>query len=70
MQVIFESKLLFDIRIYERLYDHLNMIKKDEKWLKKELKNKRIEDISKIIYAGVTNEDKLEIVLMNNLEAK
>lgn len=54
----------------EIIYEHLNMINKDIKWLKKELKNKNSEDIKKIIYAGVTKENKLEVVLMNNLESK
>lgn len=63
--------LVIDVIINgEVLYNHLNMIKKDEEWLKKELKNKKVEDINKIIYAGITNDNKLEVVLMNNLEAK
>lgn len=52
----------------EIIYEHLDMIKKDKKWLNEELKNKKIKDIKQIIYAGVTNEDKLEVVLMNNLK--
>lgn len=51
----------------EIIYDHLSMIKKDERWLKDQLKNKQIKDI---IYAGFTSENKLEFVLMNNLKGK
>lgn len=51
----------------EIIYDHLSMIKKDEIWLKDQLNNKQIKDI---IYAGYTSENKLEIVLMDNLKGK
>lgn len=52
------------------IYDHLNMIKKDVRWLKSQLDSKQIKDINNIIYAGVTSEDKLEVVLNNNISKK
>ena len=49
------------------LKSHLKMLKKDKAWLIKKLKVSRVNKIEDVIYAGVSEDGKLEIVLKNNL---
>ena len=49
------------------LKSHLKMLKKDKAWLIKQLKASKINKIEDVIYAGVSEDGKLEIVLKNNL---
>ncbi|WP_032120591.1 DUF421 domain-containing protein [Clostridium amazonitimonense] len=50
------------------LKSHLNIINKDEKWIFNQLKNKGIQDIKEVIYAGYTCDGRLEIIERNNFE--
>lgn len=49
------------------LKSHLKIVHKDKAWLMKELKKRKVEKIEDVIYAGVSNDGQLEIVLKNNL---
>ena len=44
------------------LNHNLSIINKDEAWLINELKNRNINDVNRIIYAGYTSEGSLEVV--------
>ncbi len=44
------------------LNHNLSIINKDEAWLSNELKNRNINDVNRIIYAGYTSEGSLEVV--------
>lgn len=49
------------------LESHLQIIQKDKDWLMKQLQARKVIKIEEVIYAGVGEDDQLEIVLKNNL---
>lgn len=49
------------------LESHLNILKRDKAWLLKQLESRKVNKIEEVIYAGVSEDGELEIILKNNL---
>lgn len=59
--------MVIDVILSGRIiHDHLRMINKDRTWLLKELERKSVKEIKDVIYAGVTLDKNVEIVMTNN----
>lgn len=52
----------------EVIDSNLRSIKKDRKWLKKELKIKNVNRLEEVIYAAFNSNNELEVVVMDNLK--
>lgn len=48
------------------LISHLNLINKDEKWIMKELKNRKITEVRNIVFAGLQADGQIYIVTKDN----
>ena len=58
--------LTIDLIINGRfLESNLDLYGKDKKWLYKHLNSKNINDTTDVIYAGITSENKLDIITKN-----
>lgn len=52
----------------EVIDSNLRSIKKDRKWLEKELKIKNVSRVEEVIYAAFNSNNELEVVIMDNLK--